>query len=1104
MDALGYLEMGHNAGAAASKIVEDTEYDNSLVNLADAFSLPSETGNWTTSQPNTRSLSPSSSSQSFTPSSLEEEIISGILQSCGAISVSLGRLKSRHCRSLGILKPNVDHEVLLLQSIFADFCTPPPSLDSIAKIWELEASHWEYASGQREPPSIATSDAATPPRNGASAPISTVMTPPTSIGGGNQSTSSVQLATGAGGFCWLQSMEPDELISLGKDCLVNVRRSSVIALLSSHEAFLRLHRPFQLAFLRILIRLLTGETDHEYHRECLWTLDWWESEIRELQPTTLTSIPYSPQRSGLSGKDDVSSSSLSSSASPERSNALSAAELKARTQLRIEKVRNQRKNLLEKRRRDGSSRSSTKSQQKERDPEVRRTNQLLYTMVRFRTGWDESASTFDNSNNENGGKQQKGSAVEAMLTFFEQLLLSASSSCISTSTLPLLAPVSRLLGLLGTAGLSVRELGRFLAIASSAELKVGTATSPVKTPPLARLLLIRALTTATEGASKSSLLVGKASPRHFFSFSRGPGLNRTIAGVSTWPFRNDFGMAVWFRAETFENSKAGPDNEVKYPILLSVRSDDGAGIEISLIPEPTSLSTTSAAAVLAITVFDSPPAHQWGDSAPHSTAARTMKVGGCVLLPRVWYHLAVRHTRSRLKGVFSLSTRQQVTIMLDGKVILTEALKFPQITDSDSRGPSPPGSLVTKGISHLGHIPFTASGSSNGPGQQMTVTFGSNFEGQTGALYLFHDNVADATFRDLFEFTAGNTGVLKRESSHGNVWDSRRGEIAKKSSVLGINMTKDDVDEIVLGQRGFSSTSHTASSVDNASAVIDLGENDGREDQGIPPNLSKSAFGSKLFLVWDPRRMEGQVAIELHRGEHATAPLGNVQTWCVDSAKDAIGSLGGVQALMPLYHSLLSEDIFRDDISRSDFKPGNINTSLGIDRFENAQLFTIIPELFFLTAAFLSGHNENAREMLRCGGIDVIENLLASNKKFGHGESRQPTIGLVGSLHVFWGLSDMLIESLMNFRSACSHYVGLETKVFSRLFFNVPLWFGEARRSSGVALHATLLPLLSSVTRKSPEKVRDCIGVQDFIFLLNEYTSGSLTVSFLLEKMSIF
>ena len=574
----------------------------------------------------------------------------------------------------------------------------------------------------------------------------------------------------------------------------------------------------------------------------------------------------------------------------------------------------------------------------------------------------------------------------------------------------LLAPVIRFLGLLCTGGVSVDELRHMLYLANE-----GTPN------PRARLLLVRALKVATEGASRSSVLIGKASPRSFFSFGYCQGLRRTISlEKSPWPFRNDFGMALWFRAEHFSESS----------VLLRAEDGSGSGIEVSLLPLDTASTSATTPTVLAVSTLSEGKPSQF------------IMVKSCLLLPRVWYHVAIRHTRSRLKGVFSLGSREQVSIMLDGKIMVTEPLKFPNIKESKT--------------------------------SELTLTLAKKFDGQTGALYVFHDNVSDATFRALYEVTAGTSGVVQKRASAHDEWDSRRGVIAKKSKMLDLVMRRDDVENIVLVQKA---TAKEASSV-----VVDLENGDDSYDSNP---LSKAAFNSRVYVVWDPRRTAGDMALELHSGAHARMESENVRPWLVEGAQDVVSSIGGVQALLPVFRALLSGDIEKSwDNSASNV----IESSL----YGNSVLCSLVPDLFSLLASFLREHNENAREMLRCGGIDIIEQLLQQNKKLGQGGLRRPSGSLVSSLSVFSSLSNLLMDSLLELRSACSHYVGLETKVFAQLLFNLPLWFGGL--GPGIALYPTLLPVLSSVTRSNPEKVRDCVGTKDMIQLLKEVIESEVGV----------
>jgi hypothetical protein len=148
----------------------------------------------------------------------------------------------------------------------------------------------------------------------------------------------------------------------------------------------------------------------------------------------------------------------------------------------------------------------------------------------------------------------------------------------------------------------------------------------------------------------------------------------------------------------------------------------------------------------------------------------------------------------------------------------------------------------------------------------------------------------------------------------------------------------------------------------------------------------------------------------------------------------------------------------------------------------------MIPNLLSLLSSFVRDHGENAREMLRCGGIDIIEQLLAANKALNTNSDEilgQET--LMSVLTVYPGLARLLVAALLDVRSACSHYTGLETIVFSRLLFNLQLWFAGPSQAHGVALYASLFPVLSSLAHTTPRKVRDCVGVRPMVELLREY-----------------
>ena len=78
------------------------------------------------------------------------------------------------------------------------------------------------------------------------------------------------------------------------------QKKSVVSLLCSKEVLLESPKYFQLAFFRILIRLLTNETDEEYNEACLFTCEWWEQEEDESWDIT---HPSSPSESLLQSRD---------------------------------------------------------------------------------------------------------------------------------------------------------------------------------------------------------------------------------------------------------------------------------------------------------------------------------------------------------------------------------------------------------------------------------------------------------------------------------------------------------------------------------------------------------------------------------------------------------------------------------------------------------------------------------------------------------------------------------------------------------------------------------------------------------------------------------
>eukprot|EP00957_Ditylum_brightwellii_P107766 8221486-Ditylum_brightwellii.AAC.1 len=174
------------------------------------------------------------------------------------------------------------------------------------------------------------------------------------------------------------------------------------------------------------------------------------------------------------------------------------------------------------------------------------------------------------------------------------------------------------------------------------------------------------------------------------------------------------------------------------------------------------------------------------------------------------------------------------------------------------------------------------------------------------------------------------------------------------------------------------------------------------------------------------------------------------------------------------------------------------------EQFYEDEVDSLIPNLILLLASFIRGHSDNAREMIRCGGIDILEQSLLQDKLNCEaspmaGRSGPSSILLVSQkrtmtsvIRISPRMSRLLVDALVSLRLACVHNVALETKVFSRLLINIPLWLGKVANTPGVALHAALLPALSAAAKLTPNKVRACISVKELVELLKEHTQEEI------------
>jgi hypothetical protein len=814
-------------------------------------------------------------------------------------------------------------------------------------------------------------------------------------------------------------------------------------------ALLDLPLSFQLAYLRILIRLLTNENDDAYDSECFMDYSF----------GAISNLGSDSNKESNSDGDDVCDENIQGT-SPNTDGRTKVSDTSENDFIKTESFRDDTKNnIFRTRNNDRIGAHIVRSDTSRLTDLHEIKNNQLYSVVRFRCGEKEKSS------------------IDSVLTFIERVLENSLSAENSPSLqIFILGPLCRLLGLLCMTGITVRQLQQIINMIKTCsqpgmeEVEVKSskdkALPPISIFTALRLSLLRAVIVSAEGASPVKKLLGKASPRSFFCFGVSDGMvhrfSKSNGASNVPPFKTSFGMACWFRAESFEEIECttGDVNRSNKPALLSVRTGDSAGIEVSFKVLPTEKS--ECAANIVVTVFDS----EGSTKTSHTSLCSTVELSSCPIFPKVWYHLAIRHVK---KGYLSLA-KDELTIFLDGKALLNEPLKFPNLSTSHEN-------VSSRSLNDINRFRERK--------EELAIKFWSGLDGATGALYLFNDSITDATVRALLEVTSGvapENNEQSRASGFTSMIDKTLGSQRQNSFQEGVNtnmaLKTADAKEIIIGTSQESTQGNHSRAL---SGVVDLvGDDELIGESG----LSQAAFSSKLFLVWDPLRIcDESVVLEAHNNANIKVDRTNTVPWIISGSKDVIGSMGGIRSLLPLFRILLNIDMENSSCQEC---------------FESS-LF--LPIIFLLLAAFLRDNEVNCREWLRCGGFEVLEHFISSHKNRciknemsatrGIDDTRQMSCAFRQSSYT----AEQMVDSLFELQDACSFYTSMEINMSCRLVYNFNMWFGGLCSSPGIFLFKLLLPLFASLCKKDPKKMLLYIEIGDFIRLLRECTTIDSEVS---------
>ena len=382
----------------------------------------------------------------------------------------------------------------------------------------------------------------------------------------------------------------------------------------------------------------------------------------------------------------------------------------------------------------------------------------------------------------------------------------------------------------------------------------------------------------------------------------------------------------------------------------------------------------------------------------------------------IWYHFCIRHTKPRI----SLFARDEMIVTIDHEVVLQQMVRYPF-------GPK--------------------------SGDVTEFCCGKNFDGQIGPIYIFAECLPSAAVEVIARLNAGKVA-----------------------------------------------DGHAASS------SIDLMQSVTASDRKIMP------FSPKMHTVFHPCRCAFDQAIDVHGGRHARFGA-RTHPWNAVNARDVLASLGGIGCLLPLFPRLLIEhDYFisgknssspatnsmatgarhssqssymstvetlpdaNADLLCSDvLSPASalqLEESLDSTASSGSSGEGIIALLLSLIARCIRSHRTNQKELLRCGGVDMIEYALCCTP---------------GDILRLEGESCVL--ALLQLRAATRDCPPLENLISKNLLCNFRIWSRCCYQ-----LQSSLMSVILAAARAQPEYFSNIIGVSYLLdFVCDCYTDNNFT-----------